>query len=669
MKMMKILLLTCTPLFFFCTLNMPDDPKPPKWDLVIEQIPLFKADTLRLGDELKPKDFTRAGTDSLLSVTKNDEKNFYIGDKLAIPARNESITDQIGMFEIEGGDPINHEIQFIELYPGLSAAVGTSVPIPGTSIPTIKRTTDFDGFVSVSIVSGGFQIDILNHLGFVLGNDVTLDLYDLTNNSLINQVNFDPIPNQQTGNYFIDLAGKTISSNLEVRIHGSLVGSSGVPVLITSNAGFTITVTPKDLVANQARAKLPPQSFQLAGNLEINSDTLMVKRATVESGSITIDINNSFEFPIQVNLTLPNITYPNSQVVVVPFSVNPGNRTVNVIQLANALFNLDDQNLKCEIGLSILPDQTKNYTISSGDELTVTVNISRIQLRSITGNFDIKTKFPEISQSVFKDMPDQLNNFSLDNAILTLDFINSPFDDMMLNISILASKNTDVRQFLIHQTVHHGQTLTLDKNSPNADGSSTTFIDILNLLPEEIVINGDVRVQGQEITFNKNDSLGVGYNIEVPLAFSLQGTSIAEHDTLKLKDDARDKIRDYLTSASVTLTVENALPISGSLSILVGQDSTHITNELFSVQLPQPVLDTNGRVTTPAIQTLTVSLTKEKFELLANSYFFEYAVYLNDTDLARLSANDYLIIRNVYVSGEVMVDPDGMSDDDDENDE
>ncbi|MBN2013477.1 hypothetical protein JW960_29370 [candidate division KSB1 bacterium] len=670
MKKMKLLLVVSTLFLMYCTLDKLNDPKPPKWDMEVEKIPLFKADTLRLGNELDADDFTRVGAESLLYVNQHDAKGFYLGDKLKITSQQESYADHIGEFQISGGQPINHEIQFSELYPGLSGSIGASIPIPGASIPAINRDTHFDDFVSVHIVSGGLQIDVYNHLGFVLGDNVILDLYDLSTNQRIDQVNFSRINNQQSGTYFIDLAGKTISSNLQVRIHGDLVGSEGASVLITADAGFTVTVTAQNLVADQAQAKLPPQSFVLEGGVDINSDTLNVKTASIEQGSINISIDNSFQFPIQVDITIPNIRNRSSHAVTIQLVIDPGNRYDEYVSLNNTLLDLDGKDLRFETQLSIIPDAQSYYTLSSGDELVVIIDISDIQLLEVVGDFDIKTEFPHITEKVFKDFPDELKNVSLYNAILTLNFINSPFDQMVVNINMEATKGGETRPLNIYKTIQNGGSLTLDRNGINSDQSSPTFIDIINLLPEQIDIQGNVRVTGHDISFNKNDSIGVEYTIDVPLAFTLDSTSIANQDTLKMKDKVRDQIHNYLTSASITLTIENALPLSGSLSMLVGLDSTHITDEILSVQLPQPAIDSNGRVTAPAIETLTVSLDQDKFEKLADSYFYKYEVKLDDIALARLSANDYLIVSDVFISGKMLIDPDGLSnDDDDDNDE
>ena len=665
MTIRKLLVLSSLWLFFYCTLNMPNDPKPPKWDIELERIPLFKADTLRLGDELKSDDFMRIGDDSLLVVTREDNKKFYLGDKLKIPAQQKSFSDRIGNFEIKGGQSISHEISFVEIFPDLEPFLGQNTVVPSGDMPNIERATTFEDFLSVHIISGGFQIEVYNHLGFVLGDQIMLEITDEDNGTLIARIDLGRIEHNSTGTYFVNLADKTISSNLKVKIYGSLVGSEGQEVLIPSDAGFTVTVTPHDIIADQARARLPQQTFELAGDVDINSDTLKVRTASVKTGSINLSVNNQFQFPIDVAITIPNIKNSGGNAMHVLLTISANGYFEETIVLDNALLDIDGKDLTFETKLSIYPDPQSYYTMSAGDELTVNIDISDVQLAEVTGDFDIGAEFPDISEEVFKNFPEELENISLYNAILTMDFINSPFDEIALHARMQATKGAETRELVINKSFAKGTQIVLDREGINNDGSSPTFIDILNLLPEEIFIEGDVRVIGQNVSFNNQDSLGVAYSIEVPLAFSLSGASYSDHDSLDMDDDARDKIRQYIHSTSIELTIENALPFSGSLSFMVGTDSMAINQELFTISLPRPTLNGEGHVVQSAVATLNISLTQEKYQLLADAYFYKYNITLDDIDLAQLSANDYIIVRDVYVSGQMLIDPDGMSDDSD----
>ena len=661
MKKLLIFIILIVLHFSFCTLDMPDDPKPPKWNIKITKIPLFSADTMRIGKELKKKDFERTDTDSSLSYNKADMKSFYIGDKLKIKKQHKSFSDKIGTFRIKGGVSISHPIKFVDLYPGLDALIGTSAIIPAAAInPPISKDTNFDNFISVSIVSGGLDLEIFNQLGFVLGDNVIIDLIDTSdNNRLISRTNIDRINNGDTKEYFIDLSGQTISSQLEVNIYGGLVGSEGNVVTITDNSGFTVTVTPRDIVANKANAKLSAQKFILKSTVPVTTDsTLKVRTATIETGYINLSISNIYDFPADFTVVIPNFKDEFGVEKTVYKRVEQNTIGIIPIILDGCTLDIDNKDLEFETEMAILPESSEFYEMNSEDIMFAEIDMSEIILKKVTGDFELGTDFPAIKETVFEDPPDQFIGLSFLNPKLTLSISNSPFDNIDLNINNEAKRDGETRHLHIKPTIQKDETLVIDKNWTDIDDNTTSFVDILNMIPEKFTINGSVVVNGKNVEINKDDSIKVNYDINLPLEFSLQNASYSDIDSLKLKDDARDKIKEYAAKATILMTIENGIPIAGSMSFLVGNDSTNINTEILKITLPEPKeLDPEGRVFIPGIDSIEISLDNVKFNIIAESYFYKYDLQLNNTEKAKLTANDYLIIKNVYLSGEVLVDP------------
>jgi len=331
------------------------------------------------------------------------------------------------------------------------------------------------------------------------------------------------------------------------------------------------------------------------------------------------------------------------------------------IFLNNTTIDLDNKELSFNVKLTIFPDSDRMYTIRSSDELSVEIDMSEILFESVTADFDLRTQFPEIHEVIFKDLPEDLNNFGFHDVIVTFAFLNCPFD-LDLDITITGIRNNVKRKLSIKKTVTKNSSLVLSRNGINNDFSSPTIVDLINMIPEEISVAGSVGVQGENVTFYKDDQIGVKYGIDFPLIFSAAGASFSQSDSLKIDDEMRDFLRDNSTNAGIVLTVENALPISGMLSLLVGPDSTNITSKLLTIVLPRAIL-LNGIVNTAGVATFTIALDKPQFTAIADANFYQFDVTIDDVDEAGITANDNIIIKDVYISGSFLFDPEGMSED------
>ncbi len=655
MKRLIILILIVLFNLTYCTLNLPEDPKPPKWDVEIERIPFLKAETLRVGDQLSAEDFQRMGKDSILSLNISDMKGIDLQDKLKIPSQSHQFTSQIGDFEVISNISQTIDVQFGDLFPDYTGFIGTNAVVPPVPLPTIDKAVSYADYVEMTIKSGQISFDVQNHLGFAFGDSIVFQLIDISSGErlIASLPLLEKIENGSTGHYILDLAGKTISSNLIVRMNGRLNGSDGKKVFIPNTSGVTVNITLEHIVANQAVARIPAQSFDLSGTVDINSDSLRLRRADIENGYLEITASNPFDFSIFIQLSIPNLTHENGGTVEVSLALPPKQQQVERIRLDKTAIDLDQTDLNFEFTLSIQPSSASLYTLNSTDQLVFNIFVTDIQLKQVTADFNLGYTFPEIEEILFDDPPKELNNIQFHDIIVKLSMPNSPFDTD-LNITFQAIKNGKIENLKIQKLVKRGESLILSKDGINYDGSRPTIIDILNMMPEELHIFGETRVIGNNITIDAKDRIDVKYEITFPMTFSLSQASYSDIDSLILKDDVRKEIRENEFSGRIDMTVQNGIPISGTLSLLVGPDSTHVTTELFSLSLPTPKLS-NGLVSEPGVGNLIAEVNANQLKAIADAYFFKYQISLNDVEMATLTADEYLIVKNVYISGKYLV--------------
>jgi len=791
-------------IFSYCSIpDIPEDPKPPKWDISIERIPLLKADTLRIGEQLSDEDFERVGPDSILAVTIDSSTSFDIEEHLKLTPENQSFSEdvgnlsmssqsetfseQIGNFEISTDESVNMDILFKELYPALEGAEGTNIIVHPITLFPIEKDLDFDDFESVTIISGRIKFVVTNNTGFPLGNDVKLELIDEGRGLIIIEtIDVPRIEYNESEIFYVDLAGKTISGSLLIKLYGDLVGSEGNLVYIPQNSGINITASPEEITASeatatissqsfnvsgsmdistdsvtlrsaeiqtgimsvsitnsfdfpitvdisipsityqtgqevnaeliinsgvsesvdinlsnttldlpganlefnttltinptsnvkytlqstdqitvnanfsdielsQATAKIKERSFDVSGSVDINSDSLNVKEADISTGSMNLSIYNPFEYPVDIEISIPNLTYESGQEVGAYLYIYPKNTANTYINLNNTSLDLDGKDLKFNTSMKIYPDQDQYYTFNSSDRVTVEANFSEIKLSKVTGDFDLSADFPEISEDLFDEPPEELENISFENAILTITFPNSPFD-LDLNITIQAEKDGEQKTVVIDEYITQGGSLVL----------SDEIVELLNMIPQRISITGSAHVIGNNVTFTDDDIIDVNYNIQLPLNFSLSNATFSESDELDIDEDVRDRLREDMIYASLEMTIENAIPVFGTFTFYVGIDTTDLSTEIVTLELPQPTI-TDGLVSQPGIQTLEIELDTEKFQALAAAQYMKFQVNLGDVSGVKLTATDYIIVKNVYISGKITVNPESYEEDNEDS--
>ena len=650
-------------ILFSCSLDLPEDPKAPKWDIAIEEIPLLKADTLRIGDKLKPGDFNRLGPDSILSLNISDQKSFGLKSKLKINEQYSDFSAELGEFEIVTDQPAESKIYFTDLYPELADKVGGQAVLEPRDLNPIENDVQLTDFDSVSVVTGMVRYKITNNLGFDINGDVRMAILDVGRGmepDTLDIIELKEIQNLETKFYYTDISGRRISSQIQTVLFGELGGSDGQEVTIPQDSRIDIIVVPVTVIVNEAYgAKLKEQSLDLVGHVDINSDSLSIKQAEIEYGSITLNIRNNFSFDFELKIEIPNLKDQNNVELSTFMTLGVGEQQTVEINMDNSTLELDGQDLTFNVNLKILPTQGLKYNLKNTDMINASVHIFDIQFLSVTADFNLTTWFPDIQEDVFKNRSEDFNNFDFKDVWLRINFLDTPFD-LGLNLTFTALRSDTTYSLKVQKNIARGETLLLNYHGVNDDNSTPTIVDLVNLIPEEMLISGKVRVMGENITFHKDDEMGVHYDIDFPLTFSTHNSLYSKVDTLKISEDTRKKVKDYSISGGISLSLENAIPISGYLALLVGPKSDQIDNEVFRVNLPRPVLNQDGIVVQPVSRIIDVELDRLKFLSIADGYYYQFILALDDYDRATLTANDYIIVHHVYISGKFLFDPENM---------
>jgi len=330
---------------------------------------------------------------------------------------------------------------------------------------------------------------------------------------------------------------------------------------------------------------------------------------------------------------------------------------------SNEGFNIDLQNyiikpindqVVYSADVQMSPDPNSIININSTDFIKIDVTLNELTFSEVNADVNISVEFPEIDEELMEETPDMLENFNLSNVVFTLVFDNMP-GDLDVDIEIISVKSGGETKLPLSFTIAQGikDSVVLDKNGINGDGSSPTIVDLLNNLPERLKVSGDIQLTGDDVTLRSTEDLEITYNVKVPFQFSLSETSIGDTIALDIEDDTKDMIRDNLVSTSLNGTIENNTALGGYLMLFAGDSTTGVYQEILpsSVGFDAANLNSEGYAISPKETDFSLELTKEKFELLANANSIVLDITLHDLTKGSLSSNDYIIVKNVKFSG------------------
>jgi hypothetical protein len=135
----------------------------------------------------------------------------------------------------------------------------------------------------------------------------------------------------------------------------------------------------------------------------------------------------------------------------------------------------------------------------------------------------------------------------------------------------------------------------------------------------------------------------------VPLDFSAPDGLIEETKELTIDEDARDAIEDNLVRIEIHGEVENFSSFSGTISFLVGQDTSSIVNTLLSDELQEATLN-NGIVTEARRYRIQTTLDTLKIRQLLEANYYKYRIELN-VNRGTVRQGDYIILYDVFMDG------------------
>ncbi len=388
-----------------------------------------------------------------------------------------------------------------------------------------------------------------------------------------------------------------------------------------------------------------------AGFVYNPSTQVHVDTATFKSGEFFIVVNNSDDFPLELEFILPGFKHKSNGNILAQRKSIPANtqETLN-LNLANYIYaelpvrqgenDINNYQYQGAQGFLIVikagstsPFVDFQFGISSTilvmERLVGTMRRTDLGTSTIT----VKTEFGD----AIKDFAENINlrkvNFQLNvetfgemKNILVYDSleITGYKKDRNGNLIDPFKLRVNGNDYVIAE-LKAGELMTLELNEENSN-----IIPFLLNLPQSleiksrVVLDKNPDVAGNMQVISSNDSIRYYIDISAPLVVSAQNATL--EDTILISDEISQDDRDDIAqanSATLTLEIENGIPLGISGKAIFTDENynplfsiRNISNNLESdvLKVDPAVTDNNGIPTTAVKNQLTLVLNKEEIE-------------------------------------------------------
>ncbi len=525
--------------------------------------------------------------------------------------------------------------------------------VPPVSFDVTDDVPDLGKFSQATISSGSFDIIFTNDFGVDL-DTVILRIYDNVNTAYIsNDTIPDPgLTNGETDTITIDLAGKTISNDLELQMHCHTPGC-GPTFSLTDKTLSSAVELDNGFTVSSAITEVPEivKTFQETVDL-VDSNT--IQSAQLESGSITLQIDNATALESDFQITLDDFTQSGNPLVI-SRTVAANSTAPITVDLTGYTFAPVDQtppqSLAFDVDVVIDSTAPAMVNIDMLDSLSVDATVSNLAFASMTGIIqETDATFDSINATI--DIPKGFDDIQLSGATLSLEIENGVNFPGTLDLVISGD---------------NGQSLNLTGVVASGSYSSpvvtiieeTELSGFLNPIPTNITVSG-VASFGDGVTsgtVTPDDFVVSRVSINSPLELII-GESSFDGDITEQTIDQNDieLITDHVIEARFISTIINHLPLGVTAEIYIDNDSTRLNAAdaqlvIGPLTIAPGTVGTGGTVVTAAVLSEnTITLDSLEIRILENdTLYIGELITLMDTDgnPVRLSGDDYYTAQGV----------------------
>ncbi len=633
-----------------CSFNEPD---PPSWDTAAKVYLPLKTVTMEkiVNDSTLLADTTNGQPIIKFELSDSTDWERITRDDLKIEAFSDSFHTEIGTIRLENSEVSSTPIHLDELLDTGAINNDTIPPYPGYTISPDAKELNYDFYNRAVIESGRTYLTFHNELFLTIDSGLTIEVWNNGSEpqTEIARIVFDrPIPPLSTiRSNVVDLSGKEISNHFILKYTIPIKGCDTITVINDQwrNGTCYSVLTVEDLQVSEAEAKVPEQSFSQNESVALPTDQHKLINATVESGSITLNIKNDMALHTQLTVRLPNVL-SNGEPKTLYFDLQPNTDVEEVVDLQDCqILNAKNpgaplDSLDVEFSLTAGSDD-QIVTISKNDGMAVEVHTTEIYFRHIAGILNPISQEIASSEVDLQDVFDKISGMGLrmDDLRLSFTFENQIDIPVTTHLTIRAvhqdggvneERTMNIETTIQRSSVSPTTTLILDKNYQNP----YSIVDLISILPTKIYVSGSALIQG-EGSVDVGQGMRALYKIETPISYALSDslTFAGEVSTIETSDnDLQESLSEDVHELTLHLSMHNGTPLGALIKVIFSDDSLQLNSEaiadssrkiVIKIPIAAGAVDQNGYVIQPTQNETDIHLTHDQLQL-----FNQPVVYL-----------------------------------------
>ncbi len=421
-----------------------------------------------------------------------------------------------------------------------------------------------------------------------------------------------------------------------------LVEYMGVPggdsVYVSPRNNFFVQIIVDSIVVDSARALFPGFSITDTFGITMDFEEGAIDTIVLDSGMLCIDVYNPLNISMSIDVTSDNLLTDGA-----PFdttlNILPDSTTTIFVNLANRMLTIGDSGISFAVGSTI---DSQWVEIRGYDSVEVYVSIEDVALRYVAGRFDsVYREIPEIDTTL--DLPDTIN-FQLVRVFLTGELRQTMnFAPLIkLYVTNIGAEDTVVDTFEIQ--VNAGR-----HNDPVTTPIMLDLSRVFSVVPQEVVINGDVVIDGRGSVY-RDDYITGTFTLNVPFMILLRPDTIVSDtsiDSIQVDEDVLDRF----DRGSLYIRLRNRIPVGFDARLTMYSDAGDTLIRDFTI--PAAPHDATGLATGEKDTTLVLSLTHDEALIFGADQQTSWVnIFIPSTDTVAIRISDYIKI-DVY--GEITI--------------
>lgn len=399
-------------------------------------------------------------------------------------------------------------------------------------------------------------------------------------------------------------------------------------------------------VWDQNQISFTTGSTQVLLDTLVMEDNFLIEEAEFDTGYVKVQIWSPS--PIQTQIEIPSISR-NGISFFDMFTVFGG--------MQEKMWDLTGYKFspQTRFNRNVMPYRFTMQSLGGASgSITVQIDLSEVRYRKITGWLNQTEVSLDDTVDTGIEVSDEFKGIQIGSALLDFTIFNGVQFPADLDVYLTGMGE-------------NGETATLhvtESIPPSSQKTTQTYEarDLINLLPETLILSGNAKLGNglTKATISKDDSIRVTSHIRAPLIFSLPAKqNRTKVDTIEMEKDAREFIRDNLTSAALVFEIENHLPIGASVgfyfSRMRGDSLIYDYPELVKTigLTPAPTHKSPGTVTDPGwvihsvLDTISFSLSKQEAQVFdaPEVYMGVRLTFPGTNGVVKIRASDWIWIR------------------------